>query len=65
MRPPLAPRRARLVGMLILGIAVVLLLSSPTWFASGQQGVGLAQLLLAFVLAGVGVWFYRSSVRTG
>lgn len=63
MRPPGPPRRARLVGMLVLGIAVVVLLSSPTWFASGQEGVGAAQVFLGFVLAGVGVWFYRGSVR--
>lgn len=51
--------------MLLLGIAVVLLFSSPTWFTSGQRGVGLAQLFLAFVLAGVAVWFYRGSARAG
>lgn len=47
--------------MLALGIAVVLLLSTPTWFASGQGGVGAAQLFLGVVLAGVGTWFYRGS----
>ena len=51
--------------MLLLGIAVVLLFSSPTWFASGQQGVGWAQLLLGFVVAGTGAWFYRGSARAG
>ena len=65
MRPRLAPARARLVGMLLLGIAVVLLFSSPTWFASGQEGVGLAQVLVGFLLAGAGVWFYRGSTRAG
>ena len=65
MRPPGPPRRARLIGMLALGVAVVLLLSTPTWFASGQPGVGAAQLFLAVLLAGVGVWFYRGSVRPG
>jgi hypothetical protein len=47
--------------MLALGIAVVLLLSTPTWFASDQAGVGAAQLFLAVVLAGIGTWFYRGS----
>ena len=51
--------------MLVLGIAVVLLLSSPTWFASGQGGVGAAQIFLAVVLAVSGVWLYRASVRPG
>ena len=51
--------------MLALGIAVVLLLSSPTWFASGQGGVGAAQVILGFVLAGLGVWLYRAPVRPG
>ena len=65
VRPPGPPSRTRLVGLLLLGIAVVLLLSSPTWFASGQGGVGAAQVVLGFVLAGVGFWLYRGSVRTG
>lgn len=65
MRPRLAPARARLVGLLLLGIALVLVFSSPTWFASGQQGVGLAQLFLGVVLAGTGVWFHRGSARAG
>ena len=65
MRSRLAPRRARLVGMLLLGIAVVLLFSSPTWFVSGQREVGVAQVFLGFVLAGTGVWFYRGAVRPG
>ena len=47
--------------MLALGVAVVLLLSTPTWFASDQAGVGAAQLFLAVVLAAVGAWFYRGS----
>jgi hypothetical protein len=51
--------------MLVLGIAAVLLLSSPTWFASGQDGVAVAQILLGGVLAAVGLWLYRSSVRAG
>ncbi len=51
--------------MLALGVAVVLLLSTPTWFASDQAAVGAAQLFLAVVLAGIGVWFYRGSARRG
>ena len=63
MTPP-AARRERLVGMLLFGVAVVLLVSSPTWFASDRVGVGIAQVFLGLVLAGVGVWFGRRARRT-
>jgi CHASE2 domain-containing sensor protein len=64
--PPPAPvPRERLLGLLLLGVALVLLVSSPTWFASGQGLVGAAQVFLALVLAGVGVWLYRRAQRTG
>jgi hypothetical protein len=49
--------------MLLLGIAAVLLVSSPTWFASDRAAVGVAQLFLALVLAGVGVWLGRRAQR--
>jgi hypothetical protein len=52
-------RRERLVGLLVLGIAVVLLLSSVTWFGSDRAGVGIGQLVLGLVLAGVGGFLYR------
>ena len=63
--PPAHAPRERLLGLLLLGIALVLLVSSPTWFASGQGVVGLAQIFLAVVLAGVGTWLYRRAHRTG
>jgi uncharacterized membrane-anchored protein len=47
-------RRERSVGLLVLGVAVVLLLSSVTWFSSDRAGVGIAQLVLAVVLGVVG-----------
>jgi len=47
-------RRERLVGLLLLGIAVVLLFSSPTWFTRDQTAVAVAQIVVALVLAGVG-----------
>jgi hypothetical protein len=59
MTAPAPARRERLLGMLLLGIALVLLVSSPTWFASDQAGVGVAQVVVALVLAGVGAWLYR------
>ena len=46
--------RERLIGLLVLGVALVLLVSSVSWFASDQAGVGIGQLVLGVVLAGVG-----------
>jgi hypothetical protein len=65
MAPPALVRRERLLGMLLLGIALVLFVSSPTWFTSDQAGVGIAQVFLALVVAGVGVWLYRRAQRAG
>jgi hypothetical protein len=56
-------RRERLVGLLVLGVALVLLVSTPTWFASDQIGVGVGQLVLAVVLAAVGGFLVRRSGR--
>ena len=53
-----APRE-RQVGLLVLGIAVVLLLSSVTWFSSDRSGVGIGQLVLGLVLAGIGAFLIR------
>ena len=57
------PRRERLVALLLLGVAVVLLVSSVTWFGTGQQVVGLGQLFLGAVLAVVGGLLYRRATR--
>jgi hypothetical protein len=54
-------RRERLVGLLVLGVAVVLLLSSVSWFSSDRTGVGIGQLVLALVLAGIGGFLIRRS----
>lgn len=56
-------RRERLVGLLVLGVALVLLVSAPTWFASDSVGVGIAQLVLGVVLAGVGGFLVRRAGR--
>jgi hypothetical protein len=56
-------RRERLVALLVAGIAAVLLVSSVTWFASDQAVVGVAQLFLGAVLAGVAAFLYRRSTR--
>ena len=60
---PRDPARERLYGLLALGVAVVLLVSSVTWFGTGQTLVGIGQLVLAVVLAGIGATFYRRSRR--
>ena len=60
---PRDPRRERLVALLVLGIAVVLLVSSVTWFGTGQSGVGVGQVLLGVLLAAVGALLYRRSSR--
>jgi hypothetical protein len=52
-------RRERLVGLLVLGIAVVLLVSSVTWFGSDRAGVGIGQLVLGVALAAVGAFLVR------
>ncbi|CAA9280854.1 MAG: hypothetical protein AVDCRST_MAG57-3809 [uncultured Blastococcus sp.] len=56
-------RRERLVGLLVLGIALVLLVSSVTWFASDRIGWGLGQLALGLALAAVGAALYRRAAR--
>ena len=57
-------RRERLIAMLVLGVAVVLLVSSVTWFGTGQQGVGIGQLVLGLVLAAIGGWLYRRAAHS-
>jgi len=52
-------RRERLIGLLVLGIAAVLLVSSVTWFGSDRVGVGIGQVVLGLVLAGVGAFLVR------
>jgi hypothetical protein len=55
--------RERLIGLLVLGVAVVLLVSSVTWFGTGQTLVGVAQLVLGVVLAVVGGLLLRRARR--
>jgi hypothetical protein len=58
-----APRE-RLVALLVLGVAAVLLVSSVTWFGTGQEGVGIGQVVLGLVVAGVGGFLYRRASRS-
>jgi hypothetical protein len=55
--------RERLYGLLALGVAVVLLVSSVTWFGTGRTLVGIAQVVVAVVLVVVGAVLYRRSRR--
>ena len=41
----------------------MLLVSSVTWFGTGQTLVGIGQLVLAVVLAVIGAGLYRRSQR--
>jgi hypothetical protein len=59
MTSPAGDRRERLVALLAAGVAVVLLVSSVTWFASDRAVVGVAQLFLGAVLAAVAAFLYR------
>jgi hypothetical protein len=56
-------KRERLVGLLVLGVALVLLVSSVSWFSTGQTLVGVGQLVLAVVLAGIGGFLLRRATR--
>ncbi len=57
-------RRERLLALLLLGVAVVLLVSSVTWFGTGQAAVGAGQVVLGVVLAAVGGYLYRRAARS-
>ena len=54
-------RRERLIGYFLLGVAVVLAFSSPTWFGSDRTAVGIAQLVVALVSAGIGGFLVKRS----
>jgi uncharacterized membrane-anchored protein len=54
-------RRQRLLGLLLLGVALMLLATSATWFGSDDAGVGIASLVIGAVVAGAGVVLYRRS----
>jgi hypothetical protein len=57
-------RRERLIGLFVLGVGVVLLVSSVTWFGTGQRGVGIAQLFLGVVLVAIGLGLQRRARRS-
>ncbi|MCZ2811051.1 MULTISPECIES: hypothetical protein [unclassified Modestobacter] len=51
--------RQRLIGLFLLGVALVLLVSSVTWFGSDRGGIGIAQVAVALVAAVVGAVVVR------
>jgi hypothetical protein len=57
------PGRERLFALLALGVALVLLVSSVTWFGTGQTLVGVAQVALGVLLAVAGAVLHRRSRR--
>lgn len=57
------PQRQRLVGLLVLGIAAVLVVSSVTWFASDKVVVGVAQLAVGVLDGAVGLVLLRRARR--
>jgi hypothetical protein len=50
---------ARLAGLLTLGIALVLLVTSVSWFTADRTGVGITQLVVAVLLGVLGVVLVR------
>lgn len=61
-RPPgrsVDARRERQIALFVLGVAVVLLVSSVTWFGSDRAGWGIAQVVVGVVVAGVGGFLLR------
>ncbi|WP_199583965.1 hypothetical protein [Blastococcus sp. TF02A-30] len=58
-------RRERQIALFVLGVAVVLLLSSVTWFGSDRSGWGIAQLVVGLVVAGVGGFLHRRATTGG
>jgi hypothetical protein len=67
MTPPPSTNagRERPVGLLLLGVALVLLVSSVTWFGSHRAGIGVALVGVWVVVAVVGGLLVRRSRRTG
>jgi hypothetical protein len=63
-QPTRNARRERLIALLVLGVAVVLLVSSVTWFGTGRTAVGVGQVVLGLALGGVGGVLYRRASRS-
>jgi hypothetical protein len=62
--PPAGPSPSRTARReLALGVAAVLLVSSVTWFGTGQEVVGIGQVVLGGALVAVGAVLYRRSQR--
>ena len=51
--------RARQIALFVVGVAVVLLLSSVTWFGSDRAGWGIAQVVVGVLVGAAGGLLYR------
>lgn len=56
--------RARQIGLFVVGVAVVLLLSSVTWFGSDRAGWGIAQVVVGVLVGAAGGLLYRRAGRS-
>lgn len=57
--------RARQIALFVLGVAVVLLVSSVTWFGSDRAGWGVAQVLVGLLVGAVGGVLFRRTNAGG
>jgi hypothetical protein len=55
--------RARQIALFVVGVAVVLLVSSVTWFGSDRVGWGIAQVVVGVLVGAAGAVLYRRSGR--
>lgn len=53
--------RARQIALFVCGVAVVLLVSSVTWFGSDRAGWGIAQVVVGVLVAVAGAVLLRRS----
>ncbi len=51
--------RARQIALFVVAVAVVLLLSSVTWFGSARAGWGVAQVVVGVLVGAAGGVLYR------
>ncbi len=57
--------RARQIALFVVGVAVVLLVSSVTWFGSDRAGWGVAQVVVGLLVGAGGAVLYRRAGRGG
>jgi hypothetical protein len=55
--------RARQIALFVVGVAVVLLVSSVTWFGSDRAGWGIAQVVVGLLVGAAGGGVTRPAAR--